>query len=534
MGLPAEPRTAASRAAGGTDRARRAVAVAAVLVCSASSFSIGTGLSPVPAVAWLAPLAVLLLAPRVTAGWSAAVAFAAYLAGTAGSWDYLLRPRPSLAIPLPAALSIIVGGSALFALTTLLFRALVVRGLVTLAAFAAPAAWVSGLYLASLASPSGVLGPLATSQADVTTVVQIASVTGAWGVEYLVLFASSALAALFAPGWTPSAVALYAPRVPWAVRLRAGAAAAGVLALALGYGVLRLQGAPGTGSPQDVAVVARAGGHWGVDVSTREGESLLRAYADRIAALPAGVRLVVLPEAAFAADDASLASLVGPMARVARSKGTAIVAGLLHTTAEGRYNSALAIPADGGAPVEYHKWNAGPGEALRPGHDLVFLPGGSRVALEVCADVNVPAPTRDYAAAGAALLAVPASDEDVDGWQHSRTALLRGVEHGLATAWSGQRGTLMIADGRGRVLAEDVTARRRDFAVASARVAPGPGATLYTRLGDAFAWLCLVIVLTGLVLVRRTRAPRPGRAAAAVGMPGRREAARPAPNSAME
>ena len=166
MGLRAEPHTASPRAVGGTggaDRARRAVAVFATLVSSAQAFLIGTGLSPVPAVAWLAPLTVFLLAPRVSARWSAAVAFAAYLAGTAGSWDYLLRPRPSLAIPLPAALSITVGGSVLFALTALLFRALIVRGLVTLAAFAAPAAWVSGLYLASLASPSGVMGPLATS-----------------------------------------------------------------------------------------------------------------------------------------------------------------------------------------------------------------------------------------------------------------------------------------------------------------------------------------------------------------------------------
>ncbi|MEU6409509.1 nitrilase-related carbon-nitrogen hydrolase [Microbispora sp. NPDC046933] len=499
MGSQVEPHTASPDAVdgtGGTDRARLAIAVFGGFAGSAPAFFNGTGLSPVPAVAWIAPLGVFLLAPRVTARWSAAVAFAAYLAGTAGSWDYLLRPRPSLAIPLPAALSIIIGGSALFALTTLLFRALVVRGLVTLAAFAAPAAWVSGLYLASLASPSGVLGPLATSQADVTTVVQIASVTGAWGVEYLVMFASSALAALFAP------------RVTRAVRVRAGVAAAAVFTLALGYGVLRLEGAHGAGRPQNVAVVARGRGHWGADVSTSEGESLVRAYAKRIAALPAGVELVVLPEAGFAADDASLASLVGPMARVARSRGTDIVAGLLHTTAEGTYNAALAIPSDGGAPVEYRKWNVGAGEDLRPGHDLVFLPGGSHTALEVCADVNVPAPTRDYAAVGAALLAVPASDEDVDGWQHSRTALLRGVENGLAMAWSAQRGVPMVSDGRGRVLAEAVTARPRDFAVASARVTPGPGATLYTRIGDAFAWLCLLTALAGLTFLRMRR-PRP-------------------------
>ncbi|GGK70378.1 apolipoprotein N-acyltransferase [Sphaerisporangium melleum] len=489
---PAGPRPAPGQGGGGTSEAWSWAAAA----CSAALLYLGTGLSPVAALTWIAPLPILLLAPRVSARRATALAFLAYLAGSANSWDYFLRPRPSLAVPLPAALSILIGGSVLFAVAVLLFRALLVRGRAVLATLAAPAAWVGVLHLASLASPSGVMGTLATTQADVTPVVQIASVTGFWGVEYLVLLVPAAIAACSAPG------------IPAATRLRAGAAGLALSALALGYGALRLQGPPTAEGSRHVVVLARNQGHWAADVATPEGRELVAAYAEQIAGLPEGSGIVVLPEAGFAADDASLPALLGPMERAARARGADIVIGLLHTTGGIRYNSALAVLADGGAPAEYHRWNAGMDQLSRTGHALAYLPGSPRVGMVVCGDVNFPRPTRDYAAAGARLLAVPASDEDVDGWQHSRTALLRGVENGLAVAWSDQRGVPMISDPWGRVRAETRTspeAGEDSFAMAAATVPSGPGATLYTRFGDWFPWLCLLTALAAPLIAAGRR-----------------------------
>ncbi|MGW4641387.1 nitrilase-related carbon-nitrogen hydrolase [Sphaerisporangium sp. NPDC004334] len=494
-------------AGGGTIRSASSASGAwswAAAACSAVLLYLGTGLSPVAALTWIAPLPILLIAPRVTARRAMALAFLAYLAGSANSWDYFLRPRPSLAVPLPAALSILIGGSVLFAVAVLLFRALLVRGHAVLATLAVPATWVGVLYLTSLASPSGVMGTLATTQADVTTVVQIASVTGFWGVEYLVLLVPAAIAACSATG------------IPVIARLRAGAAGLVISALALGYGTFRLHDSPAAASSRHVVVLARDQGHWATDVATPEGRELVAAYAERIAGLPEGSGIVVLPEAGFAADDASLPALVGPMERAGRARGADIVIGLLHTTGGVRYNSALAVPAGGGALAEFHRWNAGMDQVSRTGHDLAYLPGTPWAGMVVCGDVNFPRPTRDYAAAGARLLAVPASDEDVDGWQHSRTALLRGVENGLAVAWSDQRGVPMISDSWGRVRAETRTrpdAGPDSFAMAAATVPAGPGATPYTRFGDWFPWLCLLTTLAASLFVVAARLrERPQRA----------------------
>jgi apolipoprotein N-acyltransferase len=116
-----------------------------------------------------------------------------------------------------------------------------------------------------------------------------------------------------------------------------------------------------------------------------------------------------------------------------------------------------------------------------------------------CGDVNFPNPTRDYAAAGARLMAIPASDEDVNGRQHAIAGMLRGVENGMSIAWAGQRGTLLVSDAYGRVLAEDRTDRTRPFVIVTADLPAGPGSTFYTRTGDWFPWLCAILAVAGLI-----------------------------------
>jgi apolipoprotein N-acyltransferase len=230
---------------------------------------------------------------------------------------------------------------------------------------------------------------------------------------------------------------------------------------------------------------------------------MVRAYADQIATLPPEVDLVVLPEGGFSATDDTLSALTEPLAEVARENRVDIVVGLMLFSGGAKYNTAYAISGtEGTAPVTYRKWHNGGEGGVTTGRDLVTLPDDDRIALAVCMDVNFPDPARSYAASGARVLALPASDEMVNGWQHSRAALVVGIQNGLAVAWSGQRGTLMLADGYGRVLAEARTDEKAAFATVVATVPAGPGATPYTRLGDWFGWAVVALLLAALVVVR--------------------------------
>ncbi|MGW4525833.1 acyltransferase [Amycolatopsis sp. NPDC004378] len=449
-----------------------ATAVSAVL------FFFGTGLDPVPELAWLAPLPVLLLAPRVPAAAALGCAFAAHLAGSSGSWSYFWH---SQAVPRPAALAILGGSALLFALSAGLFRLLVRRGHGFLAAFAAPALWTVGLYVVSLLNPTGLMGTLMTTQADRPSVLRLAAITGGWGVEFLVLFVPAAVAAALAPG------------VRGVSRLTAlVAVAAALLGLAC-WSVPAL-----TGPATRVALVAPGEHRWAVDVATPDGQALVRSYVDQIGRLPDGVQAVVLPEATFAVDTASRPRLVEAFTDVARTRNLDVVTGVLDTTPEGRFNAALAV-SPSGAPVEYRKWHNGDAKNIASGTELARVAG---IGLMVCMDVNFADPSGGYGAAGTGLVLIPASDEDVDGREHSRTALIRGVENGFSVAWSAARGTPMLADAHGRVLA-DTHPGGSPFSVVTADVPVGPGKTFYARFGDWFAWLCGLVALAGIAVSAR-------------------------------
>ncbi|MGA6162489.1 nitrilase-related carbon-nitrogen hydrolase [Amycolatopsis magusensis] len=474
------------------DAGRRQGVLVAVgaLVCSAVLLYLGTGPAPIPALTWLAPLPVLWLAPRVSARVTLVVAFTAALAGTANSWAYFLG---SDSVPLLMVPVLLLCLSLLLMLAVGLFRAMAVRDRPLAAACAAPAVWVGGLYLMSLASPVGVMGTLATTQGDLPVLLQTAAVTGWWGVEFLVLLVPAAVAAVLAPG------------IATAARLRTGLAVALVLVAALGYGVLRQPDS--TEARWRVAAIAQTANKWATEITDPAGAAILRSYVDQIAALPDGVRLVVLPEAVFMVDEANTEALLGPFRQAAEAKGADVAVGALVRSAQGsKYNAVLGVPAGGGPPAVFRKWHVGVSPNTLSGDELAHLPGG--VGLQNCGDVNFPSPSRDYALAGTGLVAVPGDDEDVDGWQHSRTAVLRGVENGMAMAWAATDGKTVISDGWGRVLAEDTTGGK-PFAVAIADVPGGVGPTFYSEWGDWFAWLCLALALAGTVFaLRRTSAPR--------------------------
>ncbi|RKT54870.1 nitrilase-related carbon-nitrogen hydrolase [Saccharothrix australiensis] len=465
------------------DSGRDLVKAGCAVACSAPLFFLGTGFEPVAALTWVAPLPVLLLAPRVPAPLAAGGAFLAFLLGTANGWAFQLRSHDTPM--LPVGLLIDVGMSLTFALAVLAFRLPAVRGRALAAAVGAPAAWTGLLYVVSVSNPMGLMGTFANHQADVPLVLQTAAVTGMWGVEFLVLLAPSAVAALFAPGVTGAA------------RLRTAVVVPVVFGVALGGGALRLAGTGG-GTTGRVAAVATNQEVWAPDLATPAGRDLVAAYADHIAALPEGVRAVVLPEQSFRSTEARPAVLHEPMSRLARERNMDVVVGFAHLDGDVKYNYAVVFRAEGGEPATYLKhW-----DRVSPRGDTpVVTAAGAGVA--ICLDVNHSTPTREYAAAGTGLLLVPASDEGDNGRQHSRVALLRGVEHGQAVVWSARTGVPLVADGHGRVVADARTGGDGPFTTVVADVPTGPGATPYTRFGDWFAWLCLATALAVVVTARR-------------------------------
>ena len=186
----------------------------------------GTGLNPWWPLLWFAPLPLLLFASG-SSWWGAAVAAAsAWLLGSLNMWHYF---HGLLHAPSSILASIFAVPALIFALAVLLFRALLRRGAGWTALMAVPATWVSFEYLASLVSPHGTAGSLSYSQLHFLPFLQLASVTGPWGMSFLLLLFPAAVA-----------IGLHLRREAPTKAFRIVSAGVGAIALVLAFGAVRL------------------------------------------------------------------------------------------------------------------------------------------------------------------------------------------------------------------------------------------------------------------------------------------------------
>jgi apolipoprotein N-acyltransferase len=469
-------------------------AVATVL--SGVLYYFGASLTPIPWLTWLAPIPILLITPRATWRTTALAAFLAYLLGSLNLFQYYVLV---LRTPIPVVLVLLISAPLLTTCAVLLFRTLLVRGRWVLAALAFACTWTSAEYLVAAFGPSGSNWSLANTQADLLPVLQIASATGIWGVTFLLTLVPATIAALFAPGIRP------------ADRLRVAATGAAVLTVALTYGFGQLA-APAGPTLRVTALAVRAAADQ-PHLSTPEGDGLLAADLAAIHAIPAGsTRIVVLPEKDLIADDATLPHLVTEFEATAKDRRFDIVLGLGVWTDGLRYNTALGFPADGDAPVVYHKQFPVPGTEpfITPGRTDAFLTDlTDRVGIAICADLGQPALGRRYAEQGARLMIVPALDFTVDAWSQSRVQLMRAVENGYAMVRPARLGYLLLADPHGRVLAQTQADTSAPVASITADLPLRAGTTLYTRWGDWFGYLSLLGTAVALLGLRRRPADQP-------------------------
>ncbi len=460
------------------------------LAFAAALLFLGTGLAPVWAFTWLAAIPLLWIAPRVTARQAFFVAASAYALGGLNEWSYSRAVLPTLLVA-----TILLSSACVFALGVLLFRYCILRGRIWQAALVFPAFWVSVEFAVAMLSVHGTFGNLSYSQMNFLPILQIASVTGIWGISFCILLFASTIAALLHPG----------PAFP-KIRLAVGAAV--FLVCVFGFGFWRLAATPKDSPAVKVALIASDSPE-NIDADTPAGAQLIfQRYADQMKPLVAqGVQLFVLPEHSGPITDASQANADAFFTQLAKETGAYIAIGIDRITPTVAWNQQRLYSPQGGLVASYNKHHLLPHWEDRFAPDVkravVTEPSG-KWGLEICKDMDFPQLSRQYSQDGVGLLIVPAWDFVDDGWLHGRMAILRGVEGGFSVARSAKLGILTATDDRGRVLAERNTVGP-SFATAIAVIPVRHDATLYAQLGNWFAWLCVFLLLLALLTTVKSR-----------------------------
>ncbi|HEY1588396.1 MAG TPA: nitrilase-related carbon-nitrogen hydrolase, partial [Rhodanobacter sp.] len=316
--------------------------------------------------------------------------------------------------------------------------------------------------------------------------IQVAAIAGIWGIGFLVLL-------------LPAAIAVQTAAVaPKRSRMSAAAMTALLIVAAIGYGSWRLQ-APAT-STLRIGLVSlekpiRPALH------DADGQSLEARYVDTIGRLAdKGAKIVLIPETSFATAGAG----VPAFAQLAQQHDLIVDAGIDFKGDPGAERNMVMVFQPGAtSPATYDKHHLIPGfeRQYTPGDDYTLLDGTPRIGLAICKDMDFHDIGRAYATRHAQLLLVPAWDFSIDGWLHSRMAIMRGVESGFAIARAARSGRLTLSDDRGRVLAE-ASSEKHDAELVG-ELPLRETHTLYARWGDWFAWLDLAGLIVLLTLALR-------------------------------
>jgi apolipoprotein N-acyltransferase len=458
-----------------------AVAATAVLVW------FGAGMFPLWPLMWFAPLPLLLFANRGSWRGTALVAFGAWLIGSLNLWRYL---HTTLQAPFLLSAGILVPRALVFMLAVLLYRALLRRGAWGSALVAFPATWVSFEYVFNLASVHGTAGSLSYSQLNCLPFLQLASVTGPWGMSFLLLLFSSTLA-----------IAMHLLPAQPKPAMRILGMGLGAIVLALVFGAVRLS-LPQPGPRVKVGLIASdLAANTDIADEGPETTRLLSDYAAPAQALAAqGAQIIVLPEKLGVVVSRRAAATDALLQSLADKTGAKIIVGLVFVNPPFAYNQARIYTPR--APLEtYDKHHMLPPfeSRLKPGTTLTFLPATrGKLGVAICKDMDFTQLSRRYGEMGTGLILAPAWDFTVDRAWHGHIAIMRGVEDGFSIARAAKLGLLTVSDNRGRILAEK-RSNSAPFATLIADVPATHETTLYLLLGDWFAWLTLAIFAFALL-----------------------------------
>ena len=472
--------------------------VEGVLVVAASSVLLyfGNGLEPMWPLMWVAFLPVLWFALRSPWWGAACVTVSSMLLGNLNIWSYLTK---TLHMPGSMWWEFFSMAAIVFAAGVLLFRTLVLRGAVWSGLVALPSLWVAAEYSRTFTTPHGSAGSLAYSQLRFLPFLQLASVTGPWGMTFVILLFSSAVA---------TALSLRASSRKKAVRVIG--AGAGVVALVLIFGVMRL--AMPQGETVKVGLIASdAKGNGNVTDPGTDTERLFRDYVSAAKTLTAGgARAIVIPEKLGVTLEGKSQTTDEIMQSLADETGATVVAGVVHVDAEVKYNEARVYEPAVSSVQRYDKEHMLPPfeSNLKPGTTLVLLPRQKQLwGVAICKDMDFANPARRYGREGAGLLLVPAWDFVVDRSWHGHIAVMRGVEDGFSIARAAKRGWLTVSDDRGRIVGE-ASSGSAPFATLLVDVPAVHHWTVYQAMGDWFAWVAIALLVLVLFQAVRQRPER--------------------------
>jgi apolipoprotein N-acyltransferase len=373
-----------------------------------------------------------------------------------------------------------------------------------------PMALVAAEFLRSRFAPGATWGSIAYTQYGYLPLMQLTAFVGIWSITFLIAWFASTFDMAWSRGFD------------WSVVRTPVLTYAAVLGSVVVGGSVRLAFAPTDRASIRVAAVNRPVDLFIPGEMTRIAEGSVRSdelhrLTDKLTRLHdwflegsrrearAGARFIVWPEQNLLIFKEDEPGFLNRAQRLAADEGVYLAMGMgtIHLGERLPFeNKLVLIDPSGKIILSYLKthavfgWEAG---IMRRGDGSlpVVSTRDGRVATAICYDADFPEFIRQAGQGSADMLIVPANDWKEIKSVHVQMAAFRAIENGMPLVRPAASGISSAFDPWGRVLgvADYFAPGDRTLTV---QIPVGSVPTLYARIGDLFAWLCVAGLVVAL------------------------------------
>jgi apolipoprotein N-acyltransferase len=353
----------------------------------------------------------------------------------------------------------------------------------------------------------GSIGAQAYTQYNSPVIMQLVSITGMWGITFLMMW----FASVFVYAWERD--------FAWSIIRRGVILYTAVLLAVLAYGNIRLA-FPKTeaGTMRVHGVIAVDGRELLPELKQKQREnwqayrelsnSVQEAYfEDTIREARAGAQLVVWPENAvwLAAEDE--AALITRGQQIARDESVYIALGYAVDYQDGNpyENKLVIIDPSGDIALEHLKFGGQAIEGFKSGDGIlrtVETPHGTLSGI-ICWDTFFHKPVLQASRNGTDILLSTSFEFRAIVPMHAQITTFRAIENGVSLVRVADNGISFVTDPYGRWLAS-VDFFNTSERVMVAQVPAFHVTTIYSIIGDLFGWLAVAgfVTITAAAVIR--------------------------------
>lgn len=434
--------------------------------------------------AWIAPVPILVVLKKINKWQALVIGYIAYLIGMFNFWPIIGFTFSNIFF-FAVAMSIYA-----FQFGVILFILKVFENKISSFSlvFLFPALCVLFEYVSSNFSPHGTFGSAAYTQFDWLSFIQLLSLTGLWGLTFLIRLTASALAFMIINYKNIIQIIVASIIVLFS------------LFFSLYYGHTRLSLKYKKSEVKVATLTMKVPIQTVLNPKREEIFELVESFKLMVGeASKMRARIVVWPEKSIGVTNSFKEEFLSKVKQISLIYNVYQI--IAFDDVNKNLNTAIFISPSGKLLATYYKHH------LVPGFESGYFPGKKvaivdtewgRVGIAICRDMDFLDVSKEYGKKGVDILFVPARDFKGSEKWHSKIALFRGIEQGFSIIRSANEGISIISDPFGRIIKKE-EAFQIEKSILIGDVPSKRQITLYSRWGDWFVYLILFLLL-GIVL----------------------------------